>query len=311
MSTAPLVDVSPQGRNASTASSEDLQLLESGCSLPMEFNEALSDSSSTPKVTGLSHDEFLGLRIPLATYATLIFMSSQVTSIIQFFLSRNLNIARTRAWDQVVASRGKSPDFWGPYVEEWEKPPQVQLGGWDWERWVGGWIARYIIRNVLIAPISLFVPFAGIPISAALKSISTSRTLHAPYFVAKKMTPMEIAVYMEERKVDYYAFGFTAALLEMGESSSPIVGLFFSISNRIGAAMWAFDLEKRQHLFRTGQKKPKQPRTVNLSKPSACASSGARDASGADEYMVGGWKEGTTVVGGEFVEGEGTVKKEL
>ena len=31
------------------------------------------------------------------------------------------------------------------------------------------------------------------------------------------------------------AFGFTAALLE----SLPIIGLVFTISNRIGAAMWA------------------------------------------------------------------------
>ncbi len=32
------------------------------------------------------------------------------------------------------------------------------------------------------------------------------------------------------------AFGFAAALLE----STPLVGLFFTISNRIGACMWAF-----------------------------------------------------------------------
>jgi hypothetical protein len=32
---------------------------------------------------------------------------------------------------------------------------------------------------------------------------------------------------------DYYAFGFTSALLE----SIPFIGLVFSITNRIGAAM--------------------------------------------------------------------------
>jgi hypothetical protein len=31
------------------------------------------------------------------------------------------------------------------------------------------------------------------------------------------------------------AFGFTAAILE----GLPIIGLFFTVSNRIGAAMWA------------------------------------------------------------------------
>ena len=48
-----------------------------------------------------------------------------MTSIITFFLSRNIRIARQRAWDQTVASRGKGPDFWQPYVEEWDVPPTV------------------------------------------------------------------------------------------------------------------------------------------------------------------------------------------
>jgi hypothetical protein len=62
-------------------------------------------------------------------------------------------------------------------------------------------------------------------------------------------------------------FGFTAALLE----TLPFVGLIFSVSNRIGAAMWAhgmqkkfigligtnsdLDLEKRQHWFSEKKRK--------------------------------------------------------
>ena len=69
------------------------------------------------------------------------------------------------------------------------------------------------------------------------------------------MTPEQIATFIEERKWDYRgtsspllvvsslshlkpvttAFGFTAALVER----LPIIGLVFSVSNRIGAAMWA------------------------------------------------------------------------
>jgi hypothetical protein len=66
-------------------------------------------------------------------------------------------------------------------------------------------------------------------------------------------------------------FGFAAALLE----TSPFIGLIFSISNQIGAAMWAhgmslycmrtnlticakpkLDLEKRQHWFGEKKRKP-------------------------------------------------------
>jgi len=56
------------------------------------------------------------------------------------------------------------------------------------------------------------------------------------------------------------AFGLAAALLE----SIPIAGLFLSIPNRIGAAMWSFDMEKRQHLFAAGVIQPLQPHQVGF-----------------------------------------------
>jgi len=59
------------------------------------------------------------------------------------------------------------------------------------------------------------------------------------------MTRHQIAVFIEERKWDYRLFGFVAALLE----NIPIIGLIFTISNRVGAAMWAHDLEKKQHFI--------------------------------------------------------------
>lgn len=34
----------------------------------------------------------------------------------------------------------------------------------------------------------------------------------------------------------YLAFGFAAALLE----AVPFIGIFFTVSNRVGACMWAF-----------------------------------------------------------------------
>jgi hypothetical protein len=59
------------------------------------------------------------------------------------------------------------------------------------------------------------------------------------------MDQQEIWRWVEERKWAYRgaffspqqltaAFGFTASFLE----SIPIIGLFLSISNRVGAAMW-------------------------------------------------------------------------
>jgi len=95
---------------------------------------------------------------------------------------------------------------------------------------------------VLLYPIQIY-PFIGMFVSAYLKALGTGTYLHKSYFEAKGMTKAQIATFVEERKWHYRAFGFCAALLE----DLPIVGVFFSVSNRIGAAMWAHDLEKRQH----------------------------------------------------------------
>jgi len=202
--------------------------------------------ANSPRITGLSNETIFGIKIPFGvhTYATFLLVGAQVTFILKFFLSRNIRIACDRVWDQAVASRGYGGDFWQPYVEELDNPPVVRE---SWSQKVtnqvlGGYIGRMVIKRVLLLPFAL-VPFVGIAISAALKALGTAKYLHTRYFNAKKMTEYERALFVEERKWDYRTFGFTAALLE----GLPFVGLFFTVSNRVGAAMWAHDLEKRQH----------------------------------------------------------------
>jgi len=214
----------------------------------------------SPRITGLAHDNVFGYKIDVATYATCLFLSSQIQGILNFFVGKNLRIARDRAWEQTLASRGKEPEFWGPYVEEWQNPPQVGVSAQaKWEKWVTSGIGRLLIRKVILLPLD-FYPGVGLVISSAIKAIGTARFLHKPYFDSKKMTPHQIAVFMAEHRLDYHAFGFAAALLE----SIPLTGLFFTISNRIGACMWAFDLEKRQHMFKSGELKPIAPRIMHV-----------------------------------------------
>ncbi|KAF8636768.1 hypothetical protein AX16_010971 [Volvariella volvacea WC 439] len=202
--------------------------------------------SNSSRVTGLSDDTVFGFKIPFSiyTYAAVLLLSSQVTMILKFFLYRNIRIARDRAWAQTVESRGKGPDFWQPYVEEWDSPPSLR-GETDpllkLQSFLGGSVGRMAVKLALL-PFDLY-PFVGLAITAWLKALGTGRYLHRQYFESKKMTKQQIAVFIEERKWDYRLFGFTAALLE----NIPIIGLAFTISNRVGAAMWAHDLEKRQH----------------------------------------------------------------
>lgn len=110
----------------------------------------LTTRERSPRVTGLSRDAIFGIPMPfdLPTCkfrlafepvwfsrchfldATLFFLSSQFEWVLNFFLSRSLRNARERAYDQTIASRGKGPDFWGPYVEEWENPPRAMGESW-------------------------------------------------------------------------------------------------------------------------------------------------------------------------------------
>ncbi|KIM64141.1 hypothetical protein SCLCIDRAFT_1213552 [Scleroderma citrinum Foug A] len=197
--------------------------------------------------TDLSEETILGIRLPftMSTYVTVLLIGAQITAMLTFFLSRNIRIARQRAWDQTVASRGKGPEFWQPYVEEWDVPPVVEANFSSHAmNKFGLFFVKVLVKKVFIIPLSLY-PFVGTIAVAALKAMDTAQYLHQPYFKTKKMTPHQIAIFTEERKWDYRLFGFTAALLE----GFPIIGLVFTISNRIGAAMWAHDLEKRQHYF--------------------------------------------------------------
>jgi len=199
--------------------------------------------SKSTRVIGLSDHAFFGYPVPfgLTTLAALLAVGEQMNIILNFFLRRNIAIAKQRVWDQTVASRGKGPSFWKPYVEEWDRPPVITKPGWN--TFLGGSAARFVIRRILLYPIQIY-PFVGIFVSAYLKALGTGTYLHESYFKAKGMTELEIATFVEERKWHYRVFGFCAALLE----GLPICGVFFSVSNRIGAAMWAHDLEKRQHI---------------------------------------------------------------
>lgn len=79
--------------------------------------------------------------------ATLFFLSSQVSAVIYFFLSRNIRIARERAYDQTITSRGKGADWWRPYVEEWDNPPRVEGKRWGLGLFMSGAVGRIVTKR--------------------------------------------------------------------------------------------------------------------------------------------------------------------
>lgn len=126
------------------------------------------------------------------TYTTWLLLLQQASFVLEYFVEKELRIARAHAYDATVASRGKGPEFWQPYVEEWAIPPidrskrsLLRQGFLQQSR---NPIVRILISKcrstpmpfaclcsltsttVLLMPLN-FIPFLGLIVSAGLSSM--------------------------------------------------------------------------------------------------------------------------------------------
>ncbi|KAL7419305.1 hypothetical protein Q5752_006142 [Cryptotrichosporon argae] len=237
----------------------------------------------------------LSLSVDLVLYTHVLVLLPQLTNILRFFLRKNLRLARSRAYALTVASRGKPAAFWNQgYIEEWANPPPsasadvVKAGRRAhqevWLKWLLWWPIQMALRHYLLIPLSPNLPLVAPLVTSTLRALQTAEYLHQPYFAVKNMGPDDVWRWVEERKWAYRAFGFSASLLE----GVPIVGPFLSISNRIGAAMWAHDLEKRQHLFSAGVLRPLAPPQVGILGMGAMSDNGL-DIQAAEDALEQQW----------------------
>ena len=201
---------------------------------------------------------YIGLPMPsFELLTTVLLVLNQVNVVFELFLGKELRRFRATAYDATVASRGKSADFWTPFTEEYSQLPQAEAPSAPHgvrARAMDGLRRRVYRLLVRRGASALFgaVPIFGQLVTAALDALRYGEHMHRPYFAAKHMNAQQQAMWVEERRTAYFLFGLVASLLER----VPLLGLVFSISNRIGAAMWAHDLEKRQHRFRSGELVP-------------------------------------------------------
>ncbi|GAA5929672.1 uncharacterized protein JCM15063_004216 [Sporobolomyces koalae] len=200
------------------------------------------------------HDAAL-LGVSPVQYTTWMLVLGQITLVLEWLLKRELGKSRTQVYEWTVQSRGKPASFWQPYVEEWSKPPferaKRSSQRQPFYRKLASPLFRMFVLRVLLTPLS-FVPGLALCVMSSIRSLTLARQLHEPYFKAKRMTPNEIDLWVVERQNEYRTFGFAASVFER----APLLGPIFSISNRIGAAMYAHDLEKRQHEFSSGSLRP-------------------------------------------------------
>ncbi|KWU41930.1 hypothetical protein RHOSPDRAFT_22049 [Rhodotorula sp. JG-1b] len=211
----------------------------------------LSRSPFSPR--NLDQAAYLGIS-PI-TYTTWTLTLGQLSLLVEWMLARELKKSRNEAYQRTVQSRGKPDDWWQPYTEEWLVPP-VERATRTAEKQsfysrLSSPLVRMLLLKVLLTPLS-FIPGLSLCILSSIRALTLGRHLHKPLTLLRDYSPSQIELWMTEREVAYRVFGFVASLMER----IPLVGIVFSISNRIGAAMWAHDLEKRQHQFRTGELKP-------------------------------------------------------
>jgi uncharacterized protein involved in cysteine biosynthesis len=87
-----------------------------------------------------------------------------------------------------------------------------------------------------------FIPVIG-PVALVISDgPNYSRKLHARYFELRAFDDGQKRQFVRERRGQYLGFGIVASGLE----SLPFMGLVFSFTNTVGAALWAVELEKER-----------------------------------------------------------------
>jgi len=96
-----------------------------------------------------------------------------------------------------------------------------------------------MLRYFLYLPLN-FIPIVGPVIYLFIQARKYGPNAHARYFQLKNMNKRQREEFAEQHAPAYTGFGIPAQLLEM----IPFLGIFFSFTNTVGAALFAADLEK-------------------------------------------------------------------
>ncbi|KAI0832107.1 hypothetical protein BC628DRAFT_1415565 [Trametes gibbosa] len=101
-----------------------------------------------------------------------------------------------------------------------------------------------IARYVLTLPLNL-IPAVGTVLFLLYNGYSGGPGWHSRYFQLKSLSKGQRAAFVERRRSQYTAFGMATLLFNF----VPLVGLLFSFTNTVGAALWAAQLEAEANLI--------------------------------------------------------------
>lgn len=98
-----------------------------------------------------------------------------------------------------------------------------------------------LTSSIMMLPLN-FIPVVGTLVFLGAQGKKAGPTYHNRYFQKKGLGYKEKGEWVRKREPEYFAFGVAARLLEM----VPVVGIFFSATNTVGAALWAARMESRE-----------------------------------------------------------------
>ncbi|KAL1941244.1 hypothetical protein VTO73DRAFT_7456 [Trametes versicolor] len=101
-----------------------------------------------------------------------------------------------------------------------------------------------IVRYVLTLPLN-FIPGVGTVLFLLYNGYNGGPGWHTRYFQLKNLNKSQRASFVENRRAEYTAFGMSTLLFNF----IPVVGLLFSFTNTVGAALWAAQLEAEANII--------------------------------------------------------------
>ncbi|KAH9851924.1 hypothetical protein C2E23DRAFT_732121 [Lenzites betulinus] len=101
-----------------------------------------------------------------------------------------------------------------------------------------------IARYIMTLPLNL-IPAVGTVLFLLYNGYSGGPGWHSRYFQLKNFSKTQRASFVDNRRSQYTAFGMATLLFNF----IPLVGLLFSFSNTVGAALWAAQLEAEANLI--------------------------------------------------------------
>ncbi|EHK44399.1 hypothetical protein TRIATDRAFT_300629 [Trichoderma atroviride IMI 206040] len=99
-----------------------------------------------------------------------------------------------------------------------------------------------MIRYVMYLPLN-FIPLVGTAAFIFLHGKHRGNIVHSRYFQLKNWSDLQRKQWIDTHSGAYASFGVVATLLEM----IPVVSVFFSYTNTVGAALWAADIESQNN----------------------------------------------------------------